>query len=576
MNEMHDSSEEPSTLHIDSQKLNGMIATLRALRQTLSLHEQGQPSQVNDNPEAQTDPLDEIDHAVHQLKNHLEQSREGNEVVQQLLQSAMEPVPLQDQLDQTLMLLFYLEWLPVQSKGAIYLVDEASKEMVLRAYTAMDEEFLTQPKQVSSGEGVCGRSATTKQFLQIDNQCCIPITSGDQLLGLMYLFLKDTRPLSPEHITFLLSVASVLEVIIIRKAMDAEILNIMEAQKKANEQLDRYNQFIRSTFGRYMSDEVVDSILDTPKGLQLGGEKKRVTVVMTDLRGFTAIGERLPPERVLPMLNMYLEVMTEILLKHNGTIIEFLGDGILALFGAPVTREDDAQRAVACVLEMQKAMPQVNAKNLEHGFPEVMMGAGINTGEVIAGNIGSDKRSKYGVVGKTINLTARIESFTVGGQILISESTLKACSPLLRIDDQLQVQPKGVPEPITIYQVGGIDGPYQIHLPKPKEIVFQELPKALRVYLNIVAGKQSKEENHEGELVAIAQNYAQVSSELQVKPFTNLKIQLFDDKGKSMTTQLYGKVITAGESSGFLKIHMTSIPPTVEEAFRQWIKPKKS
>ena len=375
-------SSESTTLSVNQKKLGTIISALRTLDQVFFSHTSNIPAEKKANGEDLKDPLDEISSAIKKLTNHLEQSREGNEMIHELLQSAMEPVPLQDQLDQTLMLLFYLSWLPVQSKGAIYLLDQKTATLILHAYTAIDQDLLPYPKEVALGEGPCAMSTITKQFHQSSRrnkfqevtsaeaeppgQCCIPINGGDQLLGIIHLVLQDGKVLGPEHQIFLNSVASVLEVIIIRKGMDAEILSILDAQKKANEQLDKYNSFIRSTFGRYMSDEVVDSILDTPKGLQLGGEQKLVTVLMTDLRGFTAIGERLQPEKVLSMLNMYLEVMTEIILRYNGTIIEFLGDGILALFGAPITREDDAQRAVACALEMQQSMPQVNVKNLEH------------------------------------------------------------------------------------------------------------------------------------------------------------------------------------------------------------------
>jgi adenylate cyclase len=268
-------------------------------------------------------------------------------------------------------------------------------------------------------------------------------------------------------------------------SLNLSLEQALEAQKNDNILLERANQFVRKTFGRYISDEVVKSILDTPEGLQLGGEKREVTVMMTDLRGFTAIGERLEPEEVITMLNIYLNIMIEIILKYNGTIIEFLGDGILAIFGAPVTRNDDAQQAVACVLEMQLAMPLVNEKNREKGFPEVIMGCGLNTGQVVTGNIGSDQRSKYGVVGNTINLASRIESFTVGGQILISESTKKACNAALRIDDQWLVRAKGIKQPITIYQLGGIADPYNIQLAEPEHINLQQIVDGPRVRLTI-------------------------------------------------------------------------------------------
>ncbi len=121
--------------------------------------------------------------------------------------------------------------------------------------------------------------------------------------------------------------------------------------------------------------------------------------------------------------------MVELIHRTGGTIDEIIGDAIFVLFGAPLVMPDAAQRAVRCALEMQKAMPGVNEHNLQMGWPEIEMGIGIHTGEVVVGNIGSTKRSKYGVVGRTVNLTARIESFTVGGQVLVSPTVIDAAGP---------------------------------------------------------------------------------------------------------------------------------------------------
>jgi class 3 adenylate cyclase len=218
-----------------------------------------------------------------------------------------------------------------------------------------------------------------------------------------------------------------------------------------NQQLERRNRFIRETFGRYLSDEIVETILEKPGGLKIGGEKRQATILMSDLRGFTSLCEGLPAEDVVSMVNIYLETMTEIILKYQGTIDEFIGDGILVIFGAPFQRPDDARRAVACAVEMQLAMASVNERNRQAGYPEVALGIGVNTGKMVVGNIGSKKRTKYGVVGRHVNLTARIESYTVGGQILISEDTLKECGDIVRIDNAMQVMPKGGKEPLTIY-----------------------------------------------------------------------------------------------------------------------------
>jgi class 3 adenylate cyclase len=187
-----------------------------------------------------------------------------------------------------------------------------------------------------------------------------------------------------------------------------------------NQQLERRNQFIRETFGRYTSDDIVEVLLDMPEGLKLGGEKRQLTLLMSDLRGFTALAERLEATQVVALLNYYLSSMIEIIQRNGGTIDDIIGDAILVLFGAPVAMPDAAQRAVCCGLEMQKAMQEVNEYNFQKGWPEIEMGIALHTGEAVAGNIGSTKRSKYGVIGQPVNLTARIESFTVGGQVLVS------------------------------------------------------------------------------------------------------------------------------------------------------------
>ena len=186
---------------------------------------------------------------------------------------------------------------------------------------------------------------------------------------------------------------------------------------------------------------------------------------MSDLRGFTSLSERLPAEDVVSMVNIYLETMTDIILKYQGTIDEFTGDGILVVFGAPLQRPDDARRAVACAVEMQLAMASVNDRNRLAGYPEVALGIGVNTGNMVVGNLGSKKRMKYGVVGRHVNLTSRIESYTVGDQIFISEGTLKECGDIVRIDHAMQVMPKCVKERLTIYEVGGIAGDYQLFYP---------------------------------------------------------------------------------------------------------------
>ncbi len=204
-------------------------------------------------------------------------------------------------------------------------------------------------------------------------------------------------------------------------------------------------------------------------GLELGGEEREVTILMSDLRGFTALATRLTPHEVIEFLNLYLEAMVDAISRYEGTIDEIIGDAILVIFGAPLASGDHAEKAVACGLAMQLAMKEVNLRLTAKGAAELEMGIGIHTGRVIVGNIGSLRRTKYAAVGSNVNLAGRIESFTTGGQLLISENTREKINIPLRIDGQFQVEPKGATRSLKLYEVGGIGEPFNLSLPLKSE-----------------------------------------------------------------------------------------------------------
>lgn len=335
--------------------------------------------------------------------------------------------------------------------------------------------------------------------------------------------------------------------------------------KIAMDDLDLRNQFIKKTFGRYMSDEVVEKLLESPDGLKLGGETMTVTIVMTDLRGFSAISERLPPEVVVSMLNSYLSVMTDIIFKYNGTINEIIGDAILILFGAPSTRPDDADRAIACALEMQQAMDGVNQSNREHGQPTLEMGIGINTGKVIAGNIGSNQRVKYAVVGSNVNLAGRVESYSVGGQVLIAESTLKATSLNVKIGKEYSVPFKGLEKPVNIYDVTGVSGAYEISLLQV-ENVFVALADAIPISFEILDGKHSSGERVPGRILKLAEKSAIFFADVELTELSNIKFTA--DARSGANCAVYAKVMRAvsGEANGY-EMRFTFVPADVSSYF---------
>lgn len=321
---------------------------------------------------------------------------------------------------------------------------------------------------------------------------------------------------------------------------------------------------MRKTFGRYLTDEVVTSLLETPDGLQVGSEKRKVTILMSDLRGFSALSERIPAETAVKIINLYLDVMAEVISQYHGTINEIMGDGLLVMFGAPILRENDSQRAIACAIAMQLAMDKIDQYNQQMNLPPLAMGIGINTGEVLVGNIGSNKRTKYTVMGSPVNLAARIESFTVGGQILISKDTLEDVRSLVRVDGQMDVQPKGFQEPITVYEVGGIGGEFNLFLPKKEEklvVLNQKIP----VEYAVLKGKHLGEEVFQGKLVKLSSHRAVLCGEYPVELFSNLKINLLMGAERARGLgDIYAKVVDISvDSSTHFSVCFTGIPPEV-------------
>jgi adenylate cyclase len=349
-------------------------------------------------------------------------------------------------------------------------------------------------------------------------------------------------------------------VVLARVQTQLSLKRAMEEIQRLAKQLELRNQFIRATFGRYLTDDVVASLLDSPEGLRLGGEQRKVTILMADLRGFTSLSGRLAPEQVVAILNRYLGTMVEVIMQYQGTIDEFIGDAIFVIFGAPLWREHDAQRAVACAVAMQLAMTSVNAQNRREGLPEVEMGIGVNTGEVVVGNIGSHKRTKYGVVGTHVNLTARIESYTVGGQILISEATRQEVGPLVSVKAQMQVEAKGIDKPLTLYEVQGIGGGYDLSLPE-REDALVALPHEIPLRYTVLEGKHLGGAVFMGSFVKLSAKGGEVRCEHPIAPLSEIKIRLTAINGEEIPGDLYGKVVGKPTDCGTsFAVHFTSIP----------------
>lgn len=210
---------------------------------------------------------------------------------------------------------------------------------------------------------------------------------------------------------------------------------------------------VKDLLGRYVSHQVARQILSSG-AFSTQGERRRITVLFADIRGFTAFSELLPPEQVVVLLNDFLEAMTDVVFRYDGTLDKFLGDGLMVIFGAPVDLHDDVERALACAVEMQARFRQLKQRWQEYpGAADLALGIGINTGEAIVGNIGSARRLDYTAIGDVVNTAARLESIAEAGQILLSQATWE------RLPDKSRARPlgarrlKGKRQAIPIYEI---------------------------------------------------------------------------------------------------------------------------
>jgi adenylate cyclase len=206
------------------------------------------------------------------------------------------------------------------------------------------------------------------------------------------------------------------------------VINYERLQKQAQ---------ARSSFERFLPRQVVDQILRSPDGVKLGGVRQKVTAMFADVRNFTALSESSTPEVIVNLLNRYFSMVSEIIFRHGGTLDKYIGDGLMAMFGAPYVSELDAVQAVRAAVEMQRAMGSFNDRLRAENLPPIQIGIGINTGSAIVGYIGSESRLDYTAIGDTINTAARLESIAQPGQIVISENTMQS------LDESFLLKPLG-------------------------------------------------------------------------------------------------------------------------------------
>jgi adenylate cyclase len=282
--------------------------------------------------------------------------------------------------------------------------------------------------------------ATSALRQSVQSALCAPLL-GNQgtVFGLIYLDnLGATHSFGEEDLEFLTAFAGMTAVAIENSQL------IARARREA---------VMLSNFQRYFAPDLAQQIAGTEQAVQLGGAKRRVVVVFSDIRGFTSLSERMSPDEIASLLTDYFTEMVEIVFEHGGTLDKFIGDRVMALWGAPLAREDDAERAIRAAVAMQRALARLNREWELQGRPRLAAGIGINLGEVFAGNIGSERRLEYTVIGDAVNTASRLCAEAGPGEILIAEplhAALSAPPPVTALEP---LPLKGKAQAVPVFRV---------------------------------------------------------------------------------------------------------------------------
>ena len=240
---------------------------------------------------------------------------------------------------------------------------------------------------------------------------------------------------------------------------DLELISAVAAQTavtvetiKSHTKLAR-EEVARANYSRFMPEYVVKQLLDNPNSFKLGGVNQQITVLFADIRGFTSLSETENPEKIVGLLNHYFTAMSEIIFTHGGTLDKYIGDGLMAIFGAPTASKQDADNALQTAIDMMRRLQTLNMEIKAEGYNPIEIGIGLHTGIATVGYIGSEQRSEYTAIGDTVNLAARLESNAQSGQILISEATAKAAEKAYSIAPQPPLQVKNRVQPVSLFEL---------------------------------------------------------------------------------------------------------------------------
>ncbi|HUS19209.1 MAG TPA: adenylate/guanylate cyclase domain-containing protein [Terriglobales bacterium] len=266
-----------------------------------------------------------------------------------------------------------------------------------------------------------------------------PLVGADRLLGMIYVDnLQRAAAFTQEELNVFALVAA---------QAAAAIDNALAYEQLAESAIQR------SALERFLSADVVELITSNPGGVRLGGMNQKATIMFADIRGFTALSEKMPPEQVVEILNEYFTRVTDVIFDHGGMLDKYIGDAVMAVFGAPISKGNDGWNAVKAAMDIQRLVVEMNRDASSRKWPELRVGIGINTGIVTAGNIGSLRRLDYTVIGDTVNIASRLMSNAAGGQIIVSVATAAEIGSGFNMTSLPPMKLKGKAEPVAAFQV---------------------------------------------------------------------------------------------------------------------------
>ena len=290
-------------------------------------------------------------------------------------------------------------------------------------------------------------AASDEQFAGVDSivsqgvrsTICAPLVADTRVHGALYADRLDPfAAFKPDDLELISAVAA-------QTAIAVE-------NARAHERLAR-EEVARANYSRFLPEVVVKQMLENPESFKLGGVNQTITILFADIRGFTRISEHAPPEKIVSLLNRYFSAMTDIIFAHGGTLDKYLGDGLMALFGAPTATPEDASNALNAAVAMQRRVLGINQELHAEGLPEIGVGMGLHTGEVTVGYIGSERRSEYTAIGDAVNTASRLETNALGGEILISDATAKAAHSRYRLEARDPISVKNRQQPVVLWEV---------------------------------------------------------------------------------------------------------------------------